>query len=849
MRQQSEIINRIGEQQFLLRFFNENIGKQRAVILHSPTGIGKSFLVEHVMAQVEGRFDYVAMGQSTKYDGVTYIQQLAGALNDSAEETGSLPTFSQFRNVLRTEDIDQALRLIEDTVKPLGETVVGKPTLNTVTNFAKGLRGIISYFVSEDIPISEILRSSSSDAMALCERYTRYVLSRHCVVLRINRYDQIDAQSDFYLRSIYANSERLLLVLEITCKEQNESEIELRIDINDRFRSSVEYRRLKTVALKDITERYETYFSARGFEQTKFIEQAFVSASGNFRQFELLIRDQISKPLYNKLISSEEHILTLTREMPRNCKRLLALTCALPARLDICTIEAIWEQNSWSSDGHLSAAINKLQSDYDALICLEDGAVGVVDDVVKAYLLSSHELRIYHIEARNALLSALRRENLDLPSPDRRYINIISIISLIIQGQGSGDSSLLFSSLKELDLLRYPSSKTELAKALKGLFYEYVYKCREAATNASLTGVYDRTYEEICKILYRIGDIDLLDKISNSYFRFLPLERHNNLLRLTIISAKILAGRKDAITLIEAIDRRDNYLYIGSRLLLISYYRTFDLTRKAKHEWLELKNWENIIGSVFEGLLYEYGALASPLNLFKRIVLLKKARRYYQARKNQYHVASCSLGISSTYLYLPIFAAWRSRLAQKELNSISEILPQVRIMDHVIENQAAMIEMHRGNWNESTLERLKYAYNRCALAPDKLLIGANLINCFIELRRKGVETDSINVYVDDILAINRVYQNKGSEFGRYALSSCYRYVDFMDDRPLRRTLKNEDLSNMTIQLSIFNLGRPNTAISRLFVKYIYSRAYVLFWPRILPVYNWSIDFYSFQESS
>jgi hypothetical protein len=844
MRQQSDIINRIGEQQFLLRFFKDNIGKQGALVLHSPTGIGKSFLVDHVMAQVEGRFSYVAMGRSTKYDGVTYIQQLAGALNDRAEETGSLPTFGQFRNVLRTEDTDRALRLVEDTLKPLGEVAVGKPTLSSATSFAKGLRGILSYFISADIPVNEVLRSSSGDAVALCERYTRYVLSRHCVVLRINKYDDIDPQSDFYLRGIYANSAKLLLVLEITCREQNEDGIALRIDITDRLPGSVEYWKLEQVALQYITEHYEDYFSARDPEATKFIEQAFASARGNFRQFELLIRDHTSKLLPH---SSEEPTLTLTREMPRNCKRLLALACALPARLELRTIQDIWKQNSWSSDGELYGALKRLQSDYDVLISLENGALRVIDDVVKAYLLRSHDLAIFHIEARRALLSAIRRENLGLATPDRLYINIISIISLIIQGQGSGDSSLLFTSLRELDLLRYPSNKTELAQALKGLFFDYVYKCRESTANSSLTGVYDRTYEEICKILYRIGDMELLDKVSNSYFRFLPLERHSNLLRLTIISAKILVGRKDAIALIEAIDRRDTELYIGSRLLLILYYRTFDLTRKAKREWLKLKS-GGINGSAFEGLLYEYGALTSPLNLVKRIGFLRKAKRYHKAKNNRYHIVSCSLGISSTYLYFPIFAAWRSKLAQKQLSSIATLLPDVRIMDHIVENQAAMIEMHRGNWSERILERLKYAYNRCALAPDKLLIGANLINCFIELRRRGVETDSINVYVNDILAINRIYQNKGSEFARYALSSCYRYVDMMDDRPLSRTLKDEDLSNMAIQLSMFNLGQPKTALSRFFVKYIYSKMYMLLWPTILPVYNWSIDFYSFQEN-
>ena len=119
---------------------------------------------------------------------------------------------------------------------------------------------------------------------------------------------------------------------------------------------------------------------------------------------------------------------------------------------------------------------------------------------------------------------------------DRAYSNLLCIISLAIQSGGSSDAALLPSSLKGLDLGRYPSNKIELAKSLRTLFHEYVYKGRQAASDPGSLREYDSVYEEICKILYRIGDIDTLEEIFEAYLNFLPLE-HNDLLRLTVISA------------------------------------------------------------------------------------------------------------------------------------------------------------------------------------------------------------------------------------------------------------------------------------------------------------------------
>ena len=167
-------------------------------------------------------------------------------------------------------------------------------------------------------------------------------------------------------------------------------------------------------------------------------------------------------------------------------------------------------------------------------------------------------------------------------------------------------------------------------------------------------------------------------------------------------------------------------------------------------------------------------------------------------------------------------------------------------MDHILENHSAIGELLSDHTPSDVLEKLMFAYDRCTLKPDKLLIGANLIECFIRVRQREPQVPSIAVYVKDIHSIGRIYQNRNSEFALYALAACYRYFKFMDDRLMQRELRSLDLGNMSILLPMHNFGQPRTVIARLFVRWIYSKLYVWVWPRVRPVFNWSIDFYSFQ---
>ena len=143
----------------------------------------------------------------------------------------------------------------------------------------------------------------------------------------------------------------------------------------------------------------------------------------------------------------------------------------------------------------------------------------------------------------------------------------------------------------------------------------------------------------------------------------------------------------------EAIDRQNLRLYVGSRLLLILYYRTFGFLRRAKQEWRRLRDGGEIGKTPFEGLLYEYGALTHPINLLGRLRFLKKAKIHHLANKNDFHAVASSLGIAGTYLHIPWLRRLKLSWAKKELSTITDLLPRVRIMDHILENHTAIAEL------------------------------------------------------------------------------------------------------------------------------------------------------------
>lgn len=851
MRIGADIINRIDEQQHLLKFLRSHDSEKKTLILQSPSGFGKSFLVDRVISQLANPTHYIIIGRGTKYDGATYIQQLAAAINDCAKKEGSFLTIAQFRQMLQSKDLDPSLTFMEEAVKPIGEVITGAVSLGTLGTAFKAARGFLTSFAATATPEDEIVAGSNSDSIKFCERYARYIVGRNSVILRVNGYDAISEESDFYLRNLYGNARNLTLILEVTEGADAPDEIETRVIISDRFPGgSTDYRKLEKVAVEHVIDYYEQTLAQESFDVPRYVRDAFTSSGGNFRRFKFLLEDEVKRQSPSEgFASSEERILAFMKEMPPNGKRLLALVAIAPMDLSLQSVEEIWHNNDWTPAGTLTSTLGLLSRDFGSLVLISSVGPVLAAEFIRAFLLRCPPLEIFRIEARRVLLAQLRQENLSSESNDRTYANLLCIISLAIQSGGSGDAALLPSTLKGLDLGCYPSNKIELAKSLRSLFHEYVYRGRQGAENRGSLREYDSVYEEVCKILYRIGDIDTLMEIFDAYSAFLPLEAHSDPLRLSIISAKISSSRREAIADLEAINKENVRLYVGSRLLLIKYYRTFGFLGKAKLEWRRLRGGSEIGRTPFEGLLFEYGALLHPINLFYRLRYLAKAKIHHLANNNDFHAVASSLGIAGTYLHIPGLQRRKLLWAERELSTIRDLLPRVRITDHILENNTALAELLGNDRRGAVLEKLMFAYDRCILKADKLLIGANLIECFIKVRQREPEAASIAVYVKDILTISRVYQNRNSEFALYALSACYRYFQFMDDRLTANEIKELDLANMPMHLLFHNFGPPRTAFARLFVRWVYSRLYVVFWPRVHPVFNWSIDFYSFQWHS
>ena len=831
-----DMINRIAEQQFLRTFLETHLGERKTLILCSPTGVGKSYLVDQVVSKMGGSVTYAAAGKGTKYEGVTYIQQIASALNDCAVKDAHFETLSQFRNIQRAHDKSAAIKIAGIVKKAVGEVATGE-----IPTIGEGLAAL----ATAGKPVDALLYEDNSDAIQICEAYVRYVLKRNAIVLRINKYNEIDELSDIYLKNIFNNADKTVLVLELTTSGEEAGDSELLIQIKTFFvEDGFEYRRLDEVHLSHIIEPYKNRLGKQNFDVEDFVSKAYLGAKGNFNKLNLLISDKISRPTVRAEFSYEEQVKSLIQDMPNDCRLFIALLAIVPVHLSVRSISNLWSRGLPVVDSDIKVTLDLFETRYQDLVEIGPDHAKIRDDIVKSHLLVSPLLERDVIVSRTRLLEQLHRENSETRSGDRYYSNIILIISLVIQGGGSGDSSILLSALKKLDLHQFPSNKGELAQHTQVLFDQYILSGRKNVIDQSGVLQFDMVYEEICKILYRLGHLEKLIKMAAQYSRFLPVERHSDALRLTVLSAQVLNGDKAALREIEKIDKKNMRLYYGSRLLLILYYRVFDDVQKAKREWKKLKNTTGILDSPYRAIFYEYGALIYPVNILKKISFFRKAKQYHIENKNNFHIVSCSLGIAAAQLQLPVLSKRKIALSLKEMETHSHLFRNVRMMDHILENQEAILVMHKGQYTENTIETLITAYNKCAYVPDKLLIGANLINCYVSMRQKGESAANIDVYVKDILRYGRIYKNKNSEFARYSLSSCYKYFVHMDDKPMLRELEGNDLSYMSNNFLFYNIGPPRNFFLRIFTKYIYSYVYLRIWPKILPVYNWSIDFYS-----
>lgn len=838
-----DMINRIGEQKFLRDFFVADGEGCKTLVLHSPSGVGKSFLVDHVISDLKLSLPYIKIGNDTGLISSSYIQQLAQALDDSAKRSSLFETLNQYLDNIKSHDKSSLGKLSGATEKAVGTLAGGG---------IPGISDLLASLSAGSVAVDEVLFGKGTDSIQVAERYVRHVISNNEVVLNINRYNEIDELSDRYLKNLMANSKRVFLVLEVTTETSDLTHSEFVMNFESSFSEhSINYKKIEVVNVQHILDSFNRTdgSSASGSEFNDVIRTAYSNSAGDFRKLKLLISDSLEDIGETTKLSYEDQLEQTVESMTNECKLLLAMATVIPSAINLNGVEAVWEKHALTSGYDLPSAVETIDKRYSGILGVEQNQILHRDPLLKGYLINSHLLKREMILARKLMLDHFHLENKKTNSKDTYYANLVSIIALIIQGEGSGDSAALISNLKELDLGTYPPNKSELASSMNYLYDNYILKVRKDSEVESTIRHLDLAYEETIKILYRLGYVGDVQRVFNSYSEFLPIEEHSDRLRLTVISAQILDGQKDSIIEIEKIDKSNEALYLGSRLLQMLYYRVFDEPKRSQRIWKRLFKNTNITETSFSGVFYEYGALGYPANIYKKIRMLQKARRIHTASGNSFQLASCNLGIASTFLYVPLLKKWKLKKAEKYFSSTSGNYDGVRLMDHIAENHHSMTEIYRRNTSANIIEALISAYNKCALVPDKMLIGANIVNCFLLGAERKEKVPNIGTYVHDILRLGRIYRNRKSEYHKYPTAACYRYFSYLDDEKMVREIEQNDLSFMPINFWFFKMGPPKNILTRLLVKHVLSKIYIALWPTIMPVYNWSIDFYDIDLSS
>src|SRR4051812_33444946 len=92
------MINRFADKQALERIFSEHLNKSAILLLCAKTGVGKSYLVDHVFnTKQDISFIRVKINREEAISlNTLYISGLAKALDIHARKTGKFSTIEQF---------------------------------------------------------------------------------------------------------------------------------------------------------------------------------------------------------------------------------------------------------------------------------------------------------------------------------------------------------------------------------------------------------------------------------------------------------------------------------------------------------------------------------------------------------------------------------------------------------------------------------------------------------------------------------------------------------------------------------------------------------------------------------
>ena len=812
------MINRITEKEVINNIYKEasNKSKSALLIIYAKTGVGKTILIDTIFKSLIGSH-YIRLKINQQQAQETkgfYLSSLAKALNIYAHQTSEFSSFEEF--ISTTHSLGKNGEKAIDDLLDIAFILVNKKDIREKINEPKKAKEGI---------IKKILESDNEIALSFLLEYITYISENRRIILCIENIQNANPRLISFLNELLKKTKNLFLVGEYTISNSEFEVTSLFQQFPYEYTSVYELIKLdKAELLGGLSQIIEPKYIN---QVHKIIETSYDESSGNLANLQLLLKK-------NTITLNLTHDGSLSKIKYDNA--LHDLYSSLTNSQKICLWYIVSHLGRVHSDV-LNLHFNtntELHSFYSLtllkevkLIKIENGYVSILHDSIIELVKLEDDSRKYLLICNQGWLNfyrdvSIRTDFLKTGGFEISKDDLLALqLTLILNIGGNANIDWMNTLLGEISKAVSGSLSYSLLSKVVSIFYQVV------ATNENQNLIYS-TFEWIAIILSKLGQWEQLAKIIGIY----KPDQISDLLFLLQANSRVAICDTTIKKELEEIKSKENsFLYIGSQLLLLRYYRTFSKIKKARLIWKDLKAIKS--DNPYKYIIDDQINLCS-LNFKKRQKFLQISAKGHYINGDLYQYCSTLLNINANSYYLYFSKLLRKKkfiqIASENLTIVKNLLPETNYPLHVYINQKTLLQFVEGNVPcDVMLKNFQTAYSNCGVSGNKVLIGSNIVAVGLKYNRL-VEVAG---YVDELMYMSKRYLELGSEFAKYPLINCYNYYYQTRNRSGAR--------------DVLHLLRKNASfndVSDYLLTVPYLNVFVLRFVKYYPcnIYNWDVDF-------
>lgn len=721
------------------KFFQEDItlarSKSRIVIISSPSGLGKSSLIDEV---VKNKLNYdldhrvkIKQSESEECDLGFFIKRIVKMLDINALH-------------------DQAgyLRFHEFSLKKNLLEIIGEITIKKIFS-SVGIDNYLDHVKSTEDNIQEWL-GNEFNLLLLGKEYIKYVLRGRKLILAIENIQNIDNYSVQVLKEIIQSTNNAYLIFEYTTGIRYNFSIP---ELHDFFQAAADISEY-TLSKLDKAEIIKT-LGVKDDIIIGILNESYDTSDGNLFKLSLLLNDAKCLKLHKELVYSET-IKNLVNNFNNSIKAILII---IESHRNGISYTKLYELIAT----HLSDLINCREIDTSLRLLMDNYIIEctpidikLTHDSLFKELNKLDELKKIYIVVLRRMAAYYKEKNQEKLSIEERINNYLYLISFYLKLNSFLDIIEILEQIND-DLASFPIDTV----------LNYLNLIRATYDANKLDDEFDK---EIIKwsvyIYFRCGYYKkIIDEISFSTIEDIRV-------KLCYIAALSSESPQEAMNIIMSNKEKDSIYNLGLKLVELRTLRSLRKKHDCYNLWMEYYENKVFNNSLWEGDFLRYSCLCIHNDLEFRIKRIKEAYNIFRTRNNSYGIIASCLTLMRDYLFMGNY-----KKANKWINEASYHIQKAVFPMYMFYNNQSVLGILAQDISGKVLLNLYRALEICTNSDDSIAIQSNLLCCCIIQKDKN---SGVEFYQNLLVSLRKSYYQNSSIF-QSVVYNCYKYAKLIDD--------------------------------------------------------------------